>query len=310
MTTVSTGPGTAAGNLRGTGWMLLTGLFFVGVTGLVRHLGTDMSPIQAAFIRYGFGFVLMIPVFMRLETLRPSNGILGLYISRGLLHGIGVSLWFFAMARIPIAEVTALGFTTPIFTTIGAALFLNERLRIRRIGAVLVAFGGVLFILRPGFEAVSIGAIAQVAAAPVFAGSFLIAKKLTATESSTAIVAFLSIIVTLVLLPLALLVWRTPTLTELVVLFFVAVLATSGHVTLTKAFQCAEITVTQPAQFLQLVWATLLGLLVFGEQPVLWTWIGGAIIVASATYIAHRETRQRKSPALEPEIAAEAGPAP
>jgi uncharacterized membrane protein len=157
MTSVSTGPGTAAGNLRGTGWMLLTGLFFVGVTGLVRHLGTDMSPIQAAFIRYAFGFVLMIPVFMRLETLRPSNGILGLYLSRGLLHGIGVSLWFFAMARIPIAEVTALGFTTPIFTTIGAALFLNEKLRIRRIGAVLVAFGGVLFILRPGFEAVADG---------------------------------------------------------------------------------------------------------------------------------------------------------
>lgn len=298
MSSLSTGPGTAAGNLRGTGWMVLTGLFFVGVTGLVRHLGTDMSPIQAAFIRYGFGFVLMIPVFLRLETLRPTNRILGMYVSRGLLHSIGVSLWFFAMARIPIAEVTALGFATPIFTTIGAALFLNEKLHIRRIGAVLIGFGGTLLILRPGFEAVSIGALAQVAAAPVLAGSFLIAKKLTATESSTSIVAFQSIIITLVLLPPALLVWRTPTLTELGVLFFVAVLATAGHVTLTQAFKSAEITVTQPAQFLQLVWATLLGLLVFGEQPELWTWVGGAIIVASATYIAHRETRQNKAAPL------------
>ncbi|NKB49658.1 MAG: EamA family transporter [Alphaproteobacteria bacterium] len=308
MSSPSTGPGTAAGNLRGTGWMLLTGLFFVAVTGIVRHLGTDMNPIQAAFIRYGFGFVLMIPIFMRLETLRPSNSILGLYLARGLLHGIGVSLWFFAMARIPIAEVTALGFTAPIFTTIGAALFLGEKLRIRRIGAVLIGFGGTLIILRPGFEAVSIGALAQVAAAPVFAGSFLIAKKLTETESSTAIVAFLSIIVTIVLLPPALLAWRTPTVAELGLLFAVAALATAGHVTLTQAFKCAEITVTQPAQFLQLVWATLLGLLVFGEQPVLWTWVGGAIIVASATYIAHRETRQKEAVSLEPEIAAEAGP--
>jgi drug/metabolite transporter (DMT)-like permease len=307
MSSVPNGPGTAAGNMRGTGWMLLTGLFFVGVTGLVRHLGTDMSPIQAAFIRYGFGAVLMIPVFLRLETLRPANNILGLYVSRGLLHGIGVSLWFFAMARIPIAEVTALGFTTPIFTTIGAALFLNEKLRIRRIGAVLIGFGGTLIILRPGFEAVSIGALAQVAAAPVFAGSFLIAKKLTGTESSASIVAFLSIIVTLVLLPPALLVWRTPTLTELGVLFFVAVLATAGHVTLTQAFKSAEITVTQPAQFLQLVWATLLGLLVFGEQPEVWTWVGGAIIIASATYIAHRETSQKKA-VMPAEIATEAGP--
>ena len=297
MNSVPTGPGTAAGNLRGTGWMVLTGLLFVGVTGLVRHLGTDMSPVQAAFIRYGFGFVLMIPIFLRLDTLRPPNRVLGMHVGRGVLHGIGVSLWFFAMARIPIAEVTALGFTAPIFTTIGAALFLGEKMHIRRIGAVLIGFGGTLVILRPGFEAISLGAVAQIAAAPVFAGSFLIAKKLTLTESSTSIVAFLSIVVTLVLLPPALLNWRTPTWTELGLLFAVASLATAGHVTLVQAFRSAEITVTQPAQFLQLVWATLLGLLVFGEQPVLWTWVGGAIIVASATYIAHRETRENNASA-------------
>jgi drug/metabolite transporter (DMT)-like permease len=157
-----------------------------------------------------------------------------------------------------------------------------------------------LIILRPGFEAISIGALAQITAAPVFAGSFLIAKKLTETQSSTSIVAFLSIIVTLVLLPPALLVWRTPTLTELGMLFLVASLATAGHVTLTQAFRSADITVTQPAQFLQLVWAAILGLLVFGEQPELWTIVGGAVIVASATYIAHRETRGKPMPAPQP----------
>ncbi len=296
MSSVPNGPGTAAGNLRGTGWMVLTGLFFIGVTGIVRHLGTDMNPIQAAFIRYGFGLMLMVPFILRLDTLRLPRRIFGLYVARGLMHAVGVAMWFFAMARIPIAEVTALGFTAPIFTTIGAALFLGEKLRLRRIGAVLVGFGGTLIILRPGFEAISIGSLVQIAAAPVFAGSFLIAKKLTETESSTSIVAFLSIAVTLALLPFALLVWRPPTLTELGLLFLVAMLATAGHVTLTQAFRSAELTVTQPAQFLQLVWATLLGLLVFGEQPVLWTWVGGAVIVASATYIAHRETRGRKAP--------------
>lgn len=293
-------PGTAAGNLRGIGWMVLTGLFFVGVTGVVRYLGTDMSAPQAAFIRYAFGAILMIPIFLRLEKVALPPRIIGLHLGRGVLHGIGVSLWFFAMARIPIAEVTALGFTAPIFTTVGAALFLGEKLHLRRLGAVLVGFGGTLIILRPGFEVVSIGALAQVAAAPVFAGSFLIAKKLTETQSSTAIVAFLSIIVTLVLLPPALLSWRTPTAGELALLFLVAALATAAHMTLTQAFRSAEITVTQPAQFLQLVWATLLGLLVFGEQPVLWTWMGGAIIVASATYIAHRETREKRLPVSEP----------
>ncbi len=210
-----------------------------------------------------------------------------------------VPLWFYAMARIPIAEVTAIGFTGPIFATIGAAMFLGERLRARRIGAVLVAFGGAMIILRPGFEEVSMGALAQLAAAPVFAVSILIAKKLTETETSPAIVAYLSIFVTIALLPGALMNWRTPTLEELGWLFLTAVFATLMHLTMTQAFRVAEITVTQPFMFLQLVWATLLGYYVFAERPEVWIWIGGALIVASATYIAHREafaSRSRPEP--------------
>ncbi len=293
--------GTVSGNFKGIGWMLLTGLLFVGVTGIVRHLGTDMSPMQAAFIRYVFGLFLLAPVFLRLKGprlfTRPFlSRRLGLHALRGLAHGAGVILWFYAMARIPIAEVTALGFTAPIFTTIGAALFLGERLRMRRIGAVLVGFGGTLIIVRPGFEVVDMGAVAQLVAAPLFAVSFLIAKKLTETESSASIVAYMSIFVTLALLPLALLAWRTPTWEEFMWLCVTAILATLGHLTLTQALRSAEITVTQPFSFIQLLWATLLGLYVFAEQPDMWTWMGGAVIVASATYIAHRETLARKAP--------------
>ena len=150
--------GSAAGNLRGIGWMMLSGLMYVAVTGIVRHLGTDMNPMQAAFIRYVFGLILLVPLLLRLGRAWLSAGAplrarrLGVHALRGLVHGIGVMLWFYAMARIPIAEVTAIGFTAPIFATIGAALFLGERLRARRIGAVLVAFGGAMIILRPGFQ--------------------------------------------------------------------------------------------------------------------------------------------------------------
>jgi len=281
--------------------MLVTGFFFVGVTGIVRHLGTDMSPVQAAFIRYIFGLILLVPLLLRLGSAWLSTGApprarrLGIHALRGLVHGIGVMLWFYAMARIPIAEVTAIGFTGPIFATLGAALFLGERLRARRIGAVLVAFGGAMIILRPGFEEVSMGALAQLAAAPLFAVSILIAKKLTETETSPAIVAYLSVFVTIALLPGALMNWRTPTLEELGWLFLTAVFATLGHLTMTQAFRVAEITVTQPFMFLQLVWATLLGYYVFAEQPEVWVWIGGAVIVGSATYIAHRETSSRRA---------------
>ena len=274
--------------------MVLTGVLFIGVTGIVRHLGSDMNPMQAAFIRYAMGVLIMTPVLLRLGRADFVKARLGLHMVRGLAHGAGVMLWFFAMARIPIAEVTALGFTAPIFTTIGAALFLGERLHARRIGAVLAGFGGTLVILRPGIEIVDIGAMAQLVAAPLMAISFLIAKALTRTEETRVIVGFLTIIVTVLLLPPALLVWRTPTVTELGWLFATAAFATAGHLCLTQAFRAAEITVTQPVAFLQLVWATLLGFYVFGEVPDGFTWLGAAIIVGSATYIAHRELKANR----------------
>ena len=278
-----------SGAARGMAWMLLTSVLFVGVTGIVRHLGSDMSAPQAAFIRYGFGVMLMLPVLMRLRARELISPRMGLHAVRGLVHGIGVMLWFYAMARIPIAEVTALSYTTPIFVTIGAAWFLGERIRFRRIAAVLLSILGVLVIVRPGIIAVELGTLAQIAAAPLFAASMLIAKRMTDTEPTTVIVALMAVFVTLTLLPFALASWRTPTPEELAWLFATALLATLGHLTLTQAFRAADITVTQPVSFLQLVWAALLGLYVFGEAIDFWTMVGALIIIASATYIAHRE---------------------
>jgi drug/metabolite transporter (DMT)-like permease len=274
----------------GIGWMLTSGLLFVCVTGIVRHLGSELPAAEAAFLRYVFGLLLISPVFLRLKNPIPAGRLLKLYFWRGTLHGLGVILWFFAMARIPIADVTAIGYTTPIFITVGAALFLGERLRLHRMVALGAAFVGMLVILRPGFETIQLGAWAQIAAAPLFAGSLLLAKHLSDTERPTDVVAMLSVFCTLVLLPFALWEWKTPTGTELFWLFLTSVFATTGHYALTKAFAAAPITITQPITFLQLLWATLLGVALFDEQPDVWLFVGGAIIVTSVTYIAHRET--------------------
>jgi drug/metabolite transporter (DMT)-like permease len=275
-------------------WMLLTGVLFVIVTGIVRYLGSDMPAVQAAFIRYAFGVLFMLPLLS--QTLRVSliPRRFGLHLFRGMVHATGVMLWFFAMARIPIAEVTAIGFTAPLFTTIGAAIFLGERLRARRIIAVAIGFVGTLVILRPGVEAIQPGALAQLAAAPLFACSYIIAKKLTATESGSVIVGWLSVFVTLALLPPALLVWRVPSAHEIALLALTAGCATAGHYTLTRAMRLAELSLLQPFSFLQLVWASLLGLVAFGEVPDAATWLGGALIVGAASYIAHRETVLRR----------------
>ncbi len=287
--------------LVGIGWMLLTTVFFVGVTGIVRYVGTSMPAPQAAFIRYAIGCCLVLPFLLPLLRVPPSKKVLGLFVCRGLLHGVAVTLWFFAMARIPIAEVTAIGFTTPLFVTVGAWFFFREQLRARRLAALAIGIFGAFVILRPGFQEVKIGALAQLGAAPLFAISFLIAKRLTLTERPAAIVGMLSIFCTLALLPGAITTWRDPTWSEVLWLGLTALVATMGHYTQTRAFQAAPLTVTQPIGFLQLLWAALLGMLVFGEPLDPYVFIGGGIVVAAATFISHREmvaARRAKKAAL------------
>ena len=271
--------------------MALSGLCLVGVTGVVRWLGSELNPIQAAFIRYAFGLLIVIPIFLKMGMTGIRSSRIGLLAGRGAVHGIAVMLWFFAMTRIPVAEVTALSFTSSIFTIIGAILFLKEPMHAHRFIAVLAGLAGTAVILRPGFQVIDVGATALLVAAVLFSCSMLMAKHLTKTESNTAIVAFLSLFAALVLLPFALVVWRTPNALELFWLLITAVFATSAHYSMNRAFQAADITALQPVMFLQLVWATLLGLIMFNEQPDIWIWIGGAIIVAAATVTARQETR-------------------
>ena len=266
-------------------------MLFVGVTVAVRYLGTNMNPVQAAFIRYCFGIVLILPLLSRAGIMSLDRDRLGFHALRGLVHGSGVILWFLAMSRIPISEVTALSFTTPIFVTLGAAVFLSERLKPYRVAAVLIGFIGALLILRPGLRVIDIGALAQLGAAPLFACSYLMAKSATRREASSMIVVLLSVFCTLTLALPALLVWRTPTLDELLLLGLTALLATSGHYCMTRALEAAEVSAVQPFTFLQLVWATILGLILFDETPDVWIWIGGAVIVGSATWMAQQEVR-------------------
>jgi len=280
--------------LLGILWMTLAGLLFVGVTGVVRYIGTSIPPIEAAFIRYLFGILLLIPLILRLKPKWPTGKKLALFSARGIAHAIAVSLWFFAMARIPITEVIAIGYTAPIYVTIGAALFLGERLRLFRVLAVIAGFIGMLVILRPGFQPLQTGAIAQLISAPVFAASFIMAKVLTRDEKPIIIVVMLSIFCTAALAPGAWLQWQTPSVSDSLWLALVALLATLGHFAQTSAYQAAPITATQPVWFMQLVWGALLGWFAFGEAVDPFVVIGAGIIISAVTYISHREAKAAK----------------
>ena len=280
--------------LKGVFWMLVTGLCFVAVTALVKMVGTRLPASETAFLRYALGIVFLIPMVRPILDAKLTRRQMGLFSLRGVLHTGAVVAWFFAMARIPIAEVTAMNYLSPVYVTIGAALFLGEKLAFRRIAAVIVALVGVAIILRPGFRELSPGHFAMLFTALGFAGGYLIAKRLSEEVSPTVVVGMLSVTVTIGLAPLALSVWVTPTLQELVILFGVACFATAGHFTMTLAFKAAPVAVTQPVSFLQMIWAVLLGWIGFGETPDVWVLIGAAIIISAISFITWREAMLKR----------------
>ena len=292
--------------LAGVLWMLASGLCFVGVTATVKAVAGGMPAAQSAFLRFVLGLVFVLPVLRVLVRDWPGPRDLGLFALRGALHTGAVICWFYAMTRIPLAEVTAMGYLTPVFTALGAALVLGERLRLRRLAAIAAAVAGALIVLRPGVREISDGHLAMVVTTACFALSYLLTKPLAGRHSAAVVVAMLSITVTVGLAPLAAAVWVPVQPGQVAGLFVVACFATAGHYAMTRAFAAALITVTQPVTALQLVWSVLIGSLFFHESVDIFVIVGGALIVSAVVFIALREATlhraaQRRHPVPAPE---------
>ncbi|WP_322324074.1 DMT family transporter [Cypionkella sp.] len=273
---------------EGVMWMVLSGLSFVGVNGIVRYLGTDLPAAQSAFLRFAFGVALLAPVLPAM--MRGMNGqVLKLFAWRGAMHTIAVLFWFYAMARIPVAHATAIGYLNPVLMLIAGAVILHEAFSARRIIAVAVALVGALIVLRPGVQALNLGHLSQIGASVFFCASYLFAKRLTGLASASVIVAMMSVTVTIGLAPLAWWVWVPVSWAQLGWLAIVAGCATSGHYCMTRAFRAAPFTVTQPVTFLTLVWATALGAILFNEAVDVFVLLGGAMIIGAITFVTWRD---------------------
>ena len=275
--------------VQGVLWMVLTGILFVGVTASVKLTGGRVPAAQAAFLRYALGLVFILPMIpaIRADALKLSD--MPIFALRGAFHTIGVILWFYGMSTITLAEVTALNYMSPVYVTVGAALFLGETLALRRILAVFTALAGGLVILRPGFRELETGHWAMVGAAVGMAGGYILAKQISQRVSAATLVAMLSVTVTIGLAPFAWAVWVPVGLHDLGILFMTAAFATAGHYTMGLAFKSAPVTVTQPVTFLQLIWAVLLGYFMFDEGLDAWVIIGGTVIIAAVSFITWRE---------------------
>ncbi len=279
--------------VQGLLWSLAAGLCFVLLNTLSRYLTAQLPPLQSQFLRYLCGVLVLLPLVWRsgYAAWKPRD-MRGQFL-RGLVHTLGLGLWFVALPRISLSEMTAIGFTTPIFIMLGAWLVLREPMRWERWLAALLGFGGVIVVVGPGLTGGGgIWSLVMLLSAPVFAASFLISKALTRYESPGVIVFWQSVSVTVLSLPLAALNWQAPTLVQWLGYLLCGVLGSGAHYLLTRSYAVADISATQSLKFLDLVWAALLGWLVFAEVPTSHSLIGGVIIAGATLWIARRESRR------------------
>jgi drug/metabolite transporter (DMT)-like permease len=281
-------------NLRAILWVGMSGMSFALLNVFTLIPSQHLNPYVMAFMRYFFGTMILVPIVLKLglhRTMRTNR--LPLHLFRGAIHAGGMFLWFIGLPLTTLASVTALGFTGPIFVTIGAALVLGEKVRMRRWMAVLVGFAGAMIIVRPGVGDIGYGAICILISTPIFSASNIISKALARTERANTIVIWQHLTIVLFACPVALYFWETPAPSDLVWFVAAGIAGTVGHLCQQNGYQLADITLLQPIGFLSLLWNALLGYFLFFQQPDVWTFVGAAVIFASAMYISHREAVRR-----------------
>jgi drug/metabolite transporter (DMT)-like permease len=286
--------------VRGMLLGLVAALSFTLLHSSVRYASRELHVFEITFFRYFIAMLFMLPGMLgsRFEVLRTRR--LHLHLIRCVMLMISMLGLFSALTMSPISMVTALSFVSPVFASVIAIVVLRERSSARRWVAVAGGIVGMLLIVRPGVVPVSLGPLLAICGAIAWAVSIIVIKLMSTTESSTTQVTYMSVIVTPLTFLLAVWVWRWPSWQLVPVLVFMAFIATVGQFAYTQSFKYAEATALMPLDFTRLVWASLIGFLVFGEVPDVWSWIGGSVIFLNAVYITFHESGGRAAKAALP----------
>lgn len=260
----------------------------------VKLLSDDLNPIIICFYRCLMGLIIITPFVARnnFKALQTDN--MRLQIFRALINIISMICWFSAIGMMHFEKATALGFTTPLFTTVLAVLILGEVIRFHRTAALLLGFVGILIIIRPGYMPVEFGTILMLIASFSFSFVLIFVKKLSATDSSLTIIFYHLLYMTPAFFILSVFFWESVSFNQLIIFTLMGASGLLSHWCLAQAFKMSDTTFVMPLQFTKLIWASLIGLFIFAEQPDIWTWIGGVIIFISVVYITYREAFKKK----------------
>lgn len=295
-------------NARGAIWLVSAALCFSVMGGLVKHLGQDLNALQIIFFRCAMGLLVLLPLGLRqsgLDVFKTTR--VKLYFLRVFLGTVTMFLLFYAITVLPLAMVTSLNFSRPLWLILLAIPFLGEVVGWRRGIATVVGFIGVLVVMRPdlvlpdllggGPDRATWGTIAAAGSAFTVAAVVVTLKKLSSTENSMTMLIWFAIGSSLVSLPPALYVWEPISPEQLVQLFLVGVLGTVGQFFMYRAYRVGETTVITPFDYFQILFAGIIGFVFFSEIPGPDVAIGALLIVGSTFYILRREANVRRQQA-------------
>jgi len=288
---------------KGIFFKLISAIMFAAMSALVRDLGPVAPVGQMVFFRSAFAIVPVVLIYAirgelmsAVRTKRPFG-----QLGRGTLSTFGMFTNFGALTRLPMADVTAISFASPLITVALAALILKERVRIYRWSAVAVGFIGVIVMLIPQFDVhhyaalgadvAAFGALLAVGSAISNAATVIQTRRLTQSETTPCIVFYFSLICTIagaLTLPFA---WHTPTNVELIELIATGFLGGVAHIFLTESYRHASASVVAPFDYTSMLWALVLGFLVFGEVPSVLVFVGAGIIASAGLFVIWRERR-------------------
>ena len=284
--------GSAPDSAKGVGLMLGSAASISGANGAVQHLShSNLHVFEIAFFRQLLGLVFMSALFLR-GGLRPLiTRKFSLHVLRSILNVLAMLAFFYGLSLEPLAKVVSLGLTAPLFATIGAVLFLRERMTPHRWIALGIGVAGAMIILRPGIQVVSLGALMVLISNTLWAVALVVIKVLTRTESSVTVALYSSLLQTPIAFMFAVFFWQWPTVEQLVWLAGIAIFGTISQLALTEAFRKADATLVLPADFTKVIWASLIGYFFFNQVPEIWVGVGAVVIFSAVFYNSYSDSR-------------------
>lgn len=268
----------------------------------IRFVSDGMHPFEIAFFRCVFALIAVAPFFIREGWAPLKTKHFPMLLLRGVINVYCMLAFFYALSIVPLAEITALSFSAPIFVVVLAVFIFKEKVGMRRWAAIFIGFIGTIVILRPGFQEFSLGQFLVLSSAIAWAACMIIIKQVGKTESSVTIATYMSLVMAPLSFIAALTVWIWPTPEQWVWLIFIGIVGGAAQLMMTESLRCAPTHVVSPIDFTRLIFISTLGYIIFDQVPDNFVWAGGTLIIGATVFITYREHvlgKTNKTPTVE-----------